>query len=221
MLSDPSKLAFLAVCFFGCLATWFTSSSYTMLGWSSYIEVGTLNPPIRHHCRIPRQKTQQCLKKQSDEGGRQKQAEGDIMNSKKKQPSSIDQSLTNNNEEEETVSCSDYTTSVTKCELAVKRAYYQINMSCSQAIHAVTLCEREWCSTGGGSSNHHHNSMNIQQLLQQQQQQQISKKKQSNNSSPCETECAGVRESVHQCVQQHVTSYFTRYGLNEDGVIAT
>ena len=210
MLSDPSKLALLAVCFFGCLATWFTSSSYTMLGWSSYIEVGTLNPPIHHHCRIPRQKTQQCLQKQSDQGqgGGQKQA----------QPSTIDQTLTNNNnnEEEQTVSCSDYTKSVTKCELAVKRAYYQINMSCSQAIHAVSLCEREWCSTGGGSSNHHH-SMNIQQFLQQQQN---SKMKQT-NASQCEVECASVRESVHQCVQEHVTSYFTRYGLNADGVIAT
>ena len=181
-----------------------------MLGWSSYIEVGTLNPSLHHHCRIPRQNAQQCLKKQSEQEKQRKEAVDGNGNQQSSQHKQKDDDM----DSDKQISCSKFATSVTKCEQAVKRAYYQINMSCSQSMHAVALCEQEWCSS---SSSRHNGLMQLQQLLQQQQ----SKNKGADSAavSQCDTECAGVRGAATKCVQQHVMSQFSRFGLDNDGVL--
>ena len=59
MISDKSKLVLLGAVFFGCLATFFTSSS-RLLGAR---ELATLKPQVQRFCKEPRSRAIQCLNK--------------------------------------------------------------------------------------------------------------------------------------------------------------
>lgn len=88
--------------------------------------------------------------------------------------------------------CQRLQTSLKQCESAVKKAYRDINIGgCPWEIKSLTLCENEWCR---GSPN---------------------------DASSCQTECAGVRESLTACIQRRVAVYFRRNRLKEDGTHAS
>jgi hypothetical protein len=42
----------------------------------------------------------------------------------------------------------------------------------------------------------------------------------SHDVKSCQEECNGVREPLSVCIRQHVTSFFQRNGLNDDGSLA-
>lgn len=63
MISDRTKLWMLGVAFFGCLATFFTSSSRMM----AHKDLGTTQPQINQYCKEPREQVKKCLEKETDE----------------------------------------------------------------------------------------------------------------------------------------------------------
>jgi hypothetical protein len=80
------------------------------------------------------------------------------------------------------------------CEKTVRKAYRDINIGgCPFEIKSLSLCENEWCH---GSAS--------QSLL-------------PSSSAFCQTECAGVKEKLENCIEQHIQQYFRRAGLNQDG----
>lgn len=95
--------------------------------------------------------------------------------------------------EEEDSSCLTLLSQASKCEETLKRAYRHINMGgCPREIQAVTICEVEWCEDVGGNRE---------------------------AEKACSQECSTVRETLDKCVQGHVSSFFQRYGLEENGTI--
>jgi hypothetical protein len=88
--------------------------------------------------------------------------------------------------------CTELQRVVERCDRTVRRAYQHINLGgCPLEIKSVTLCEDEWC----------HSS--------------------ASDASSCEGECATVRESLANCVQQQVFFYLKRSGLDEDGTLSS
>jgi hypothetical protein len=79
-----------------------------------------------------------------------------------------------------------------RCDRTVRRAYQHINLGgCPLEIKAVTLCDAEWC----------HSS--------------------ASDASSCLGECATVNDSLANCIQQQVSFYFKRSGLDEDGTLSS
>jgi hypothetical protein len=139
---------------------------------STYVRLGELRPPLQKHCRAARQAAKKCLHENADEA------------------------LATATTQDQSQSCAKSARAVTQCEVAVTRAYRQINMGgCPRAMHAVTLCEQEWCGGGGPTAG-----MPVE-------------------VSPCQSECATVRSKLNDCVQQHVAAAFTRQGLERDGTL--
>mmetsp|Transcript_31328 Transcript_31328/g.56778 ORF Transcript_31328/g.56778 Transcript_31328/m.56778 type:complete len:159 (-) Transcript_31328:341-817(-) len=63
MISDRTKLRILGVSFFGCLFTFFTSSSRMM----AHKDLGTIKPQLNRYCKEPREQAKNCLQKQEDD----------------------------------------------------------------------------------------------------------------------------------------------------------
>lgn len=95
--------------------------------------------------------------------------------------------------DDEDSSCLKLLSQASKCEETLKRAYRHINMGgCPREIQAVTICEVEWCENVGGKRE---------------------------AQEACRQECSAVRETLDNCVKRHVSSFFQRYGLEENGTI--
>ena len=96
-------------------------------------------------------------------------------------------------EEEESASCIKILSQASKCEEALQRAYQHINMGgCPKDIQAVTICEAEWCDNARGDRQ---------------------------AEEMCQKECLAVREILDKCVKGHVSSFFQRYGLEDNGTV--
>jgi hypothetical protein len=79
----------------------------------------------------------------------------------------------------------------TRCEAVVKRAYRHINLGgCPSEIKALSLCEAEWCHSTGFPAD-----------------------------SSCVQECSIVKETLSNCVQRQVQSFFRKNGLQNDGTL--
>jgi hypothetical protein len=98
-----------------------------------------------------------------------------------------------NKQDAEDSSCLKLLSQATKCEETVKRAYRHINMGgCPREIQGVTICQVEWCEDVGGNRE---------------------------AEKACAKECSAVRETLDKCVKGHVSSFFQRNGLHENGTI--
>lgn len=87
--------------------------------------------------------------------------------------------------------CKSQLNQASKCESVLKRAFRYINMGgCPYEIQSVAVCETEWCE-------------GVQADKQGQ--------------ADCRKECAKARKALDQCVQGHVTTFYARAGLQENG----
>ena len=164
---DSLKLFFLLALTFVSMGTLFTSPSISMKNPSMLTASSSTTGgggSTQRFCMAPMKALKECEKKQSI-----------IL------------------EEEEEKQCNDLNDrrlNVQKCDMIVKRAFRNINMSgCPNQIKFVTLCEDEWC---------HHTSS-------------------AADRKSCQKECAGVRESLNVCINQRMMKYFKWNGLQEDG----
>lgn len=89
-----------------------------------------------------------------------------------------------------TVQCDNFRQTAQKCEKAVQKAFRDINMS---------GCPKEIKMTTLCEDEWCHHQL---------------------DGISCKKECAGVRELLSVCVQQHVMHYFKRNGLKENGSTA-